>query len=176
MCTKDVHPDLHLVLIGMPGCGKSAVGQRLARCLHRPFIDTDTMIEERTNMSISHIFQKKGEAFFRDLEKCCVQDAVQGTAAVIATGGGVVLFPENMSVLKERGFIVFLHRNPQHIVRSTSLCNRPLVQNDTQRLEALYTERLPLYRRYAMYTVPPLKGAQETARRIRKAFLCKSLL
>ena len=156
----------NLVLIGLSGCGKSTMGKRLARTLRMPLLDTDAMIEKKTGRTIPDIFAREGEEFFRDMESACAREAAAMQGAVISTGGGMILRRENMEELARNGLIVFIDRHPSHILRSTSLGNRPLVQNDRDRLFRLYAERIGLYRRHADVTIPNQGGTRSLKRRI----------
>lgn len=98
-----------LVLIGLRGSGKTAVGQRAAELLARPFLDTDGMVEQAAGMCITDIFEQRGESGFRDLECAALQAALQARpAAVISAGGGVVLRAENRALLRQRGRCAWL--------------------------------------------------------------------
>lgn len=156
----------NLVLIGLSGCGKSTIGRRLARRMRMPLLDTDAMIEKNSGRSIPDIFAEDGETGFRDMESACARQAAAGSGAVISTGGGMILREENMKALAENGLIVFIDRHPSHILRSTSLGDRPLVQNDRDRLFRLYAERIDLYRRYAHVTVFNNGGPRTLRKRI----------
>ncbi len=158
----------NLVLIGLSGCGKSSFGKRLSRRLHMPLFDTDAMIVEAEGCPISDIFAERGEAYFRDLESTACRAVPEAEGAVIATGGGVVLREENMEALARNGLIFFIDRHPSRILRSGSLCDRPLVQDDSERLFRLYAERLPLYRRWADKTVRNSGGRRQMARALRR--------
>ena len=156
----------NIVLIGLSGCGKSTVGRRLARRLRLPLLDTDVMIEERTGRTIPDIFAREGEAGFRNMETACVKEAAEKEGVVISTGGGVILREENMAALSKNGLVVFIDRHPSHILRSTTLGDRPLVQNDRDRLFRLYADRLALYRRHADVTVPNHGGPRTLKKRL----------
>jgi len=143
----------NIVLIGLSGCGKSSFGKRLSRILRLPLLDTDSMIVEAEGRPISDIFAERGEAYFRDLESAACRAVSETEGAVIATGGGVVLREENMEALARNGLIFFIDRHPSRILRSGSLRDRPLVQDDRERLFRLHAERLPLYRRWADLTI-----------------------
>jgi shikimate kinase len=158
----------NIVLIGLSGCGKSTLGRRLARRLRMPLFDTDAMIVEAEGRSIPDIFAERGEHYFRDLESAACLAVSELEGAVIATGGGAVLREENMRVLSERGIIFFIDRHPSRILRSASLHDRPLVQDDSQRLLDLYSERLPLYRRWADATIRNSGGSRHIARCLRQ--------
>jgi len=107
----------NIVLIGFMGTGKTAVGTRLAQRMGREFIDTDKEIERITGMSIRDIFYKLGETRFRSEESLVVKRLADKTGMVIATGGGAVINPENLRLLKENGILVCLEANPEDILR-----------------------------------------------------------
>lgn len=156
----------NLVLIGLSGCGKTTFGKRLSRRLRLPLLDTDVMIEQKTGRPIPDIFATEGESGFRDMESACAREAAAMDGVVISTGGGMVLREENMKVLSESGLVVFIDRHPSHILRSTSLDDRPLVQNDRERLFRLYAERLAVYRRHADIIIPNHGGPRTLKRRM----------
>ncbi|MFZ2815932.1 MAG: shikimate kinase, partial [Rhodoferax sp.] len=91
-----------IALIGLPGSGKSTVGRQLARRLQLPFFDSDHVIEQRLGCSIREYFEREGEDRFRDLEASVIDELTQGPAAVLSTGGGAVLRPENRQNLHAR--------------------------------------------------------------------------
>lgn len=99
----------NIVLIGMPGAGKSAIGNILAERLDKNFIDTDTEVEKQTNMKISDIINNKGEAYFRLLEEKAIENALKNTNCVIATGGGAVISESNRAKVKS-SFVVWLQQ------------------------------------------------------------------
>ena len=158
----------NIVLIGLSGCGKSSLGKRLSRLLRMPLLDTDAMIVEAEGRPISDIFAERGEAYFRDLENaaCLAVSELEGT--VIATGGGAVLREENMEALAKNGMIFFIDRHPSRILRSGSLKDRPLVQDDRDKLFRLYAERLALYRRWADVTIANKGTRRRMARCLRR--------
>ena len=143
----------NLVLIGMPGSGKTCFGKRLARRLRLPLLDTDSMIINKAGKSIPAIFAEDGEEHFRELETLCTREASRQKGAIISTGGGLILRKENMEALIQNGIIVFIDRHPSLILRSTSLDDRPLVRDDKDRLFRLYRQRIHLYRSFADYTL-----------------------
>ena len=155
----------NLVLIGMPGCGKTAVGRVLSRLLDLPLADTDELVEARQGRTIPEIFARDGEAAFREMEAEAVRAAAALEGAVIATGGGVVLRPENMAALAETGVIFFRDRAVEDIVGENHT-GRPLIGTDRQKVYDLYTKRIDLYRKYAQYTISHTKTAEEAAQRI----------
>ncbi len=156
----------NLVLIGLSGCGKSTFGRRLAKRLRLPLLDTDVMIEKKTGRTIPDIFAADGESGFRDIESACAREAAAVQGAVISTGGGMILREENMKELSKNGLVVFIDRHPSRILRSTTLKDRPLVQDDRDKLFRLYAARLALYRRHADVTIPNHGGPRTLKRRI----------
>ncbi|HKT72978.1 MAG TPA: shikimate kinase [Steroidobacteraceae bacterium] len=137
-----------LYLIGPMGSGKSAVGKYLSRLLEMPFYDSDTEIERRTGVDIPYIFEKEGEAGFRQRERETLEALTALDRVVIATGGGAVLLPENRRNLAERGCVVYLETSvAQQAERVRHNRNRPLLRNvdPTAKLTQLSAERAPLY-------------------------------
>lgn len=131
----------NVVLIGMPGSGKTTLGRVLADRRGLPFADTDAEIVRRTGRSIPAIFAEAGEAFFRELEASVIRDLSRRGGQVIATGGGAVLRPENLRRLKQNGRLFFLDRPPEDLEPSP---DRPL--GDTaEKLRQLWQVRRPIY-------------------------------
>ncbi|MBR6568004.1 MAG: AAA family ATPase [Clostridia bacterium] len=130
----------NIVLIGMPGSGKTTVGKALSERLGKAFTDTDDLISEEYG-AISDIFAEKGEAFFRDIEAVAVKRTALKNGLVIATGGGAVLREENREYLKHNGVLFFLDRPLKDIVPTD---NRPL-SRDYEALRKRYEERYGIY-------------------------------
>ncbi len=139
----------NVVLIGFMGTGKTAVGKMIAARLGWPFIDTDLLIEERARRPIARIFAEDGEEAFRRLESEVVAEVSGKDGAVIATGGGVVLRPENMARLREHGVIVGLRADPRAILaRVGGGRDRPLLGSDPEgSIRRILEERSRLYAR-----------------------------
>jgi shikimate kinase len=138
----------NIILIGPMGSGKSTIGNLIAKRLHREFQDSDHFIEDRTGVDISRIFDIEGEQGFRDRESNALRELLSQNNRVIATGGGSVMRKENQQLLKQKGYIVFLDTSvSQQMRRLARDKKRPLLQteNPRQRLEALFTERHPIY-------------------------------
>ena len=157
----------NIALIGMSGCGKTVVGERLAEVLGVPFYDADAEIERDAGMRISEIFAKFGEAEFRRLECAKTAELAKLSGVVISTGGGVVLNPENMENLRRNSTIVFLDRNPDDILATLDNSNRPLLR-DSERVYAMYDERLPLYQRFADLVVENVGSIEEVVGKIKE--------
>ena len=131
----------NVVLVGMPGCGKTTVGKRLAQALDYDFADTDAYIVAEEKRPIPEIFASVGERGFRDLETAAIRGLATCQRTVIATGGGAVLRPENVQLLKENGRIYFLDRSLDKLVTTD---DRPLSSNRAD-LERRYRERYEIY-------------------------------
>lgn len=155
----------NIVLIGMPGCGKSAVGRELSDLLHMVLVDTDQMVEQAAERTVAEIFAAEGEAGFRDRETAAVRQAARMSGAVIATGGGVVLREENMASLAQTGVIFFRDRDLADIL-GEDLSGRPLLKGNAARIYELYDQRIHLYRKYAQHIISNTKTAKEAAARI----------
>jgi len=147
----------NVFLIGPMGSGKTAVGKYLARLLGAPFYDSDLEIERRTGVDIPYIFEKEGEAGFRERERETLEALTAEGPMVLATGGGAVLLPENRARLAERGFVVYLQTSvAQQAHRVKHARNRPLLNNvdATEKLAELMRVRAPLYMEIADAIVP----------------------
>lgn len=156
---------MNLVLIGMPGSGKSTVGKILSKMLCMPLVDTDALVEQTAGKTIPELFAQEGESAFRDRETAAARQAAALDNTVIATGGGIILRPENMEALAATGLIFFRDRDLEDIVGEDHM-GRPLVGKDPDKLRILYTQRIELYRKYAQYTISDTKTAEEAAARI----------
>lgn len=149
--------DYNIVLIGFMGCGKSSVGVKLAGAIDYNFIDTDTLIENDYGMSISNIFNEKGEEAFRELETALLRRIVKSAKkTVIATGGGMPLRKENTELLKKAGYVILLRTSTKTtLLRLSGDTQRPLLAGDNpeEKVNMLMEERLPIYEAAADYIV-----------------------
>ena len=155
-----------IVLIGMMGSGKTTCGRRLARRLGRELIDTDAVIVERAGMSIAEIFSTRGETAFRDMESELCRELSDRCDAVIATGGGMVLRPENTAALKRNGAVVFLNRPAGEIFDSTSMAGRPLGQDGREAFLRRFAQREHVYRGAADVEITNFASAEDTVAEI----------
>lgn len=139
---------LNIILVGMMGSGKTTVGRLLAERTGREFIDLDAMIEARAGKRIVDIFSESGEEGFRDLESETLQDVAGATHAVIATGGGLVIRPENRRILQGLGLVVWLDAPPDVLLKRIGDDeSRPMIhgQNPQKRMERLLSDRRGFY-------------------------------
>ncbi len=145
---------MNLVLCGMPGAGKTAVGAALAGLCGRKFVDTDALIVQRHG-DIAGIFERLGEAGFRALEREIVCELAPQNGLVIATGGGTVADPENCRLLKRNGRICYLRAAPETLLKRISGDGtRPLLAGDPEKnLRKLWETRKEIYERAADFIV-----------------------
>lgn len=153
----------NIVLVGMPGCGKSSIGTLLAEKLDRPFLDADAEIEKAAGMPIPDFFKLCGEGAFRDLESRVLADLGKRSGAVIATGGGAVLREENYAALHQNSTIVWLTRDLARL----PIDGRPVSQATS--LDALFAARKAHYERFADHIIDNNGAPDETVRAILEA-------
>ncbi len=152
----------NIILIGMPGCGKSSVAASLAKKLERPVIDIDKEIEKAAGLTIPEIFERRGEAGFRKLESQALSDAAKLSGRIIATGGGCVTVKENYPVLHQNGTIVWIKRDTGLLPTD----GRPISMSTP--LSELYVKRKPMYESFADAEVDSAGNPDATADRIIK--------
>ena len=148
----------NIVLIGMPGSGKSAVGRILAEKTGRSLADTDQLITEKAGKPIPDIFRENGEPAFRDLESEIIRALSKQGGQIISTGGGAVLRPENVTALRQNGRLFWLDRDPEALVPTD---DRPLADT-AEKMKQLYRVREPVYRAAADEIIP-VTGTPEDA-------------
>lgn len=168
---KDPHK---IFLIGPMGAGKSTIGRLLSRELNLPFHDSDSEVEERSGADIAWIFDVEGEEGFRQREMKVIDELTQFPALVMATGGGVVMRPENRKHLKQRGTVVYLETAVEsQFERTRRDRKRPLLQLDDpkQKLIELYKVRDPLYREIADLIVSTNRDNPKSVIREIKAYI-----
>ena len=135
----------NIVLIGMPGSGKTTFGRALSRELNRPFVDADDYLEEREGRTISS-FSAESEKAFRDAEERTIRELADRQGIVISTGGGVMKRTANVENLRRNGLILFIDRPVDDIVNDVEVENRPLLKDGPQKVFDLYRERRKAYR------------------------------
>jgi shikimate kinase len=166
-------PD-NIFLIGPMGAGKSTIGRHLAELLGKDFRDSDQEIEKRTGAGIPLIFEIEGEAGFRNRESSVLNDLTRQSNLVLATGGGIILSPDNRKTLHERGIVVYLHAPLETLLARTRRDrHRPLLQTADRRrtLEDILKAREPIYREAADIVIEtshrsPMSVAREIVRKL----------
>jgi len=146
----------NIVLCGFMGCGKTTVGRNIADMLSRQFIDSDNYIENKFNIRIPEIFEKYGEARFREIEKQAIVELSKLSETVISTGGGVVLNSDNVETLRSTGYIFYIEITPEIVLlRLNGDTSRPLLMRDDkqQAVIDLMKKRSPLYNSAADFKV-----------------------
>ncbi len=138
----------NLVLVGMPGCGKTTVAHRLAQMTGRPFVDTDKLVEKMAGKKPADLIREDGVEVLRTWETKALKSVAYGSGQIIATGGGIVTVPENLPILRENSTVVFLNRPNERL----SSYNRPL-SSTPEAIQKLSEERLPLYRAVCDYEI-----------------------
>ncbi len=139
----------NIVLVGMPGSGKTSIGRAVAEYLGRRFVDTDDLIVERAGLSIPDIFERMGEPEFRRMENEVIIEIGKEKGLVIATGGGAILSETNRDALRQNGRVYHITRTLQKLATD----NRPLSKS-IEALQAIYAEREPIYDAFRDITVP----------------------
>ncbi len=139
----------NIILIGMPGCGKSTVGVLLAKILGFAFIDSDLLIQQAENKKLYEIINENGAEYFKAAENR-VNASIDVSNTVIATGGSVVYCEEAMAHLKSIGTVVYIKITPKQLLeRINNIATRGVVIKNGETLIDLYNERAPLYEKYA---------------------------
>ena len=153
----------NLILIGMPGCGKTTVGAALARATGKMFWDADREAEKVIGMSIPRLFQQKGEAAFRACETAVLEQLGKQSGLVLATGGGCVTREENLPLLRQNGRVIWLRRSLDKLPTE----GRPLSRHAG--VQALYDARASLYRHFSDFEVSNDGSVEETVNEILEA-------
>lgn len=165
---------MNLVLIGFMGAGKSEAGKLLAAKWPGKFVDTDELIESRAGLSVSEIFEEKGEAYFRKLEKKLVSEVAKKDRQVISCGGGTIFHFDNLKKLKKNGLIVYL-RAPLEVLigRLKNTLDRPLLKTSQPQLKAkrLFEARKDGYEKAADFIIDTAELATEEVADLILAYL-----
>ena len=152
-----------VALVGLMGAGKTSIGKRLAQELRLPFIDADSEIEQAAGQTIDDIFERHGEAFFRDGERRVIARLLDGPPHVLATGGGAFMDASTRGLLKERAITIWLKADVDILLARVARRNhRPLLKHGDRRaiLEKLMAERYPVYAE-ATFTIDSNDGPPE---------------
>lgn len=151
-----------ILLIGMPGCGKTTIGKRAAKKLGYKFCDMDIYIEYISKSTIKELFEKN-EEYFRDFEtRACKELGTIKEKIIISSGGGVVKRKENIDYFKENGVIIFIDRPIEDIIKDVDTVSRPLLKDGKAKLYNLYSERYNLYNDYCNYKIANDKRIEDT--------------
>jgi shikimate kinase len=139
----------NVIIVGLPGCGKTTIGRAAARQLHWPYIDFDTEIEHREHASVRQIFDRQGEDYFRGLEQALSREMASCSGTIMSAGGGWITNRESVALLRPTGRIIYLRASPERLVArlATARVRRPLldVPDPLDTLTRLYEARRALY-------------------------------
>ena len=142
--------DRHIFIIGMPGCGKSSLGRKVASIMGLNYVDTDQRIEQAAGCSVTQIFEQYGEAAFRAAETNVLIQLTREPGSLVSTGGGMVIREVNREIMRNHGIILLVDRPLEEIMGDIKLNRRPLLaQKGLPEVERLYHERIDIYRSIA---------------------------
>lgn len=158
----------NIVLIGMPGCGKSTIAVILSKKLNLKAIDMDVYIEEKENKTIKEMFAIS-EDYFRNMESKYAKLLGQLDSHIISTGGGIVKREENIVALKRSSVIVFINRPIENIIKDVNIKTRPLLKDGVEAVYKLYNERIHLYKKYCHIEICNVGSMEEVADNIIQA-------
>lgn len=145
---------MKLAFIGMMGSGKTTISKVVSDLLSLKYFSIDEEIEKNNKKTITDIFKEEGEAYFRNEELLTISRLAKENEAVVDCGGGIVLNPENIKILKENGFIVlFLDRDIDAIFEDIDFNTRPLLKENPEKLFEIYNHRIEKYRTYGDYII-----------------------
>jgi shikimate dehydrogenase len=157
---------LNIILVGMPGCGKSTVGKMIAEKLSRPFIDADDYITQKHGRSPSQIITQDGEEAFRAIETEAMREITKLSAHIISCGGGAVIKEENRDLIRQNGICIYITRDTEKLATG----GRPLSTGGKGHLKKLFEFREPLYKAVADFEIPLSENAQKCAETICERF------
>lgn len=156
----------NLVLIGMPGCGKSTIGKYCAESMGRNYIDLDAELEKQAGKTIPQLFETEGEEAFRQLETKICQQFAKENNLIISTGGGVVTRPENIKALQQNGILVYLTRPLENLELGN---NRPL-STSLDAVKTLEQQRTPLYQKACHFQVENTQAINKIGNQIQETY------
>lgn len=145
---------MKIMLIGMPGCGKTTIGKKVANNLDLRFIDIDSEIVKTKSISINKIFSEFGENYFRDLETKLLLSSLKYENVLISSGGGIIKKKTNIVQAKKNNcYIIFIDRPIDLIVKDIDTSTRPLLKDDAEKIKKIYNERYDIYKSCADFIV-----------------------
>lgn len=156
----------NIILIGMPGCGKTSIGKLIAEKLSINFIDTDDIIEKNQQKTISEIFSQFGEEKFRQYETEALKQAIKEKNTVISTGGGIVVKKENINILRDLENVIFIDREIKDILETLDSDSRPLLKGAEEKIYKLYSERYEKYKEAAKIIIKNNKQIEDVCKTI----------
>ncbi|EEH96926.1 MULTISPECIES: shikimate kinase [Clostridium] len=156
-----------ILLIGMPGCGKSTIGEELANKINYDFCDMDKYIEEISNSTVKELFNIS-EEYFRDYETLACKELSNKSKIIISSGGGVIKRKKNIDFFKDKGIIIFIDRPIEDILKDIDTSSRPLLSDGKSKLYNLYSERYNLYNNYCEIKIVNDTTIEETIDKIIK--------
>ena len=149
----------HIFLIGMPGCGKSSLGKKVASVTRVPYADTDQRIVDAAGCSVGEVFERYGEAAFRNAETNVLIQLTREQPSLVSTSGGMVLRENNRAIMRNHGVIVLIDRPLEDIMGDIKLDRRPLLaKKGLGEVERLYHERIDIYRAAADFVLDNSHG------------------
>lgn len=161
----------NIYLIGMPGCGKSALGKEVAKRLNMEFVDTDKLVLDKVGAeSVNELFKRQGVVNFRKLEKDCVYELSKKENMLVSTGGGAVLDPENVNAMINSGSVVFVDVSIKTLTERIDTSSRPLVADIGPALEKLYFNRYDIYKRSCTKTFDNNGSLEESVEKFVELF------
>lgn len=160
----------HIVLIGLPGIGKSTVGKLMAERLHTEYVDIDGILTRKEGKPITMVFAEKGEAAFREMERKEVEAALEREPAVIVPGGGWAAQPGQLDAARSRGYFVYLKARPEIAARRAEEAagTRPVIMGEDPeaQMRTLFTARDPYYAKADVTVQTEAKSAEKVAEEI----------
>lgn len=156
-----------VVLVGMPGCGKSTIGKLVSKELNIKFFDMDDYIENMTTKTILQLFEQ-GEDYFRDFETLACKELSKKSNILISSGGGVVKRKENIEILKKDSYIIFIDRPLEDLLTDVDISKRPLLKEGKEKIIKLYEERYELYKASADEIVKNDKSVKDTVNAVKE--------